>query len=202
MTKIDLKKELKQFYHPSTKEVSVVDVPAMNFLMADGRGDPNTSSEYAGVVEALYAVAYTLKFTIKREREVDFAVMPLEGLWWVEDMSQFSVQHKEVWLWTMMMMQPDNITADGVMVALADVAKKKKLALLNRIRFEPYHEGLSAQIMHIGPYVAEAPTIARLHSFIEANGYQRRGKHHEIYLSDPRKTAPDKLQTVIRQPLA
>ncbi len=117
-------------------------------------------------------------------------------------MSQFSVQHKEAWLWTMMMMQPDHITAAGVMVALADVAKKKKLALLNRIRFEPYHEGLSAQIMHIGPYAAEAPTIARLHAFIEAKGYQRRGEHHEIYLGDPRKTAPEKLQTVIRQPLA
>jgi hypothetical protein len=202
MAKIDLKKELKQFYHPSAKEVSVVDVPAMKFLMADGRGDPNASPEYAGVVEALYAVAYTLKFTIKREREIDFAVMPLEGLWWVEDMSQFSVQHKEDWLWTMMIMQPDYITADGVMVALADVAKKKKLALLDRIRFEPYHEGLSAQIMHLGPYAAEAPTIARLHNFIEANGYQRRGKHHEIYLGDSRKTAPEKLQTVIRQPMA
>jgi hypothetical protein len=202
MAKIDLKKELKQFYYPSVKEVSVVDVPAMNFLMADGRGDPNTSSEYAGVVEALYAVAYTLKFAVKREQEIDYAVMPLEGLWWVEDMSQFSVQHKEVWLWTMMIMQPDYITADGVMVALADVAKKKKLALLDRIRFEPYHEGLSAQIMHLGPYAAEAPTIARLHNFIEANGYQRRGKHHEIYLGDSRKTAPEKLQTVIRQPMA
>jgi len=202
MAKIDLKKKLKQFYHPSAKGVSVVDVSTMNFLMADGQGDPNTSLDYAGVVEALYAVAYTLKFTIKREREIDYAVMPLEGLWWVEDMSQFSVQHKEAWLWTMMIMQPDYITADGVRVALADVAKKKKLALLDRIRFEPYHEGLSAQIMHIGSYAAEAPTVARLHAFIQANGYQRRGKHHEIYLGDPRKTAPDKLQTIIRQPMA
>lgn len=202
MAKIDLKKDLKHLYSPSAKEVSVVDVPPMNFLMIDGSGDPNTSQEYAEAIEALYALAYALKFKVKKSKvAIDYAVMPLEGLWWTDDPTQFSMSNKAIWKWTAMIMQPKYVTAELLAGALAEVKKKKDLTALDRVRFESYHEGLSAQIMHIGPYAAEEPTIAELHSFIEENGYRLNGRHHEIYLSDPRKSAPEKLKTVLRQPI-
>lgn len=202
MAKIDLKKDLKHLYSPSAKEVSVVDVPPMNFLMVDGSGDPNTSQEYAEAIEALYALAYALKFKVKKSKgAIDYAVMPLEGLWWTDDPTQFSMSNKAIWKWTAMIMQPKYVTAEQFAGALAEVKKKKDLTALDRVRFESYHEGLSAQIMHIGPYAAEEPTITTLHSFIEENGYRLNGRHHEIYLSDPRKSAPEKLKTVLRQPI-
>jgi hypothetical protein len=200
--KVDHKKELKHLYRPSIKEVAEVDVPPMSFLMVDGEGDPNTAPAYREAVEALYAVAYALKFMVKRgPLPVDYAVMPLEGLWWVEDMRQFSMADKDQWLWTSMIMQPDLVTEASFAEALAQVQKKKALPALGRVRFERFHEGLSAQIMHVGPYAAEAPTIQRLHHYIAERGYERRGKHHEIYLGDPRRTAPERLRTVIRQPM-
>ena len=201
MQKIDFKKEFKQLYRPSAKKISVVDVPPMQFLMIDGQGDPNTSQVYTDAVEALYAVAYTLKFASKKQLARDFTVMPLEGLWWVEDMSDFSTKDKDSWLWTAMIMQPDWIDATMVEAAKEAAAKKKDLPALPGLRFERYHEGLAAQILYIGPYADEGPTIARLHAFIAENGYRLAGKHHEIYLSDPRRTAPEKLKTVIRQPM-
>ncbi len=202
MTKIDLRKELKHLYNPSAKQVSLVDVPPLRFLMLDGRGDPNTAPEYAQAVQALYSLAYGLKFKVKKGPVgVDFAVMPLEGLWWVEDMSQFSLQDKQAWLWTMMILQPDFVTPELFAETRAEVEKKKGLPALSGVRLESYHEGPAAQVMHIGPYADEEPTIARLHAFIHEQGYRLRGKHHEIYLQDPSRTAPDKLQTVIRQPI-
>ncbi|HEC35301.1 MAG TPA: hypothetical protein ENI39_02060 [Anaerolineae bacterium] len=201
MSKVDLKKDLKHLYNPSAKEVSVVDVPPMNFLMIDGAGDPNVSLEYRQAMEALFSLSYALKFRIKKCNGLDYAVMPLEGLWWTDDPSQFSMNNKGIWKWTAMIMQPEYVTGELLAEALAEVRKKKDLAVLDRVRFESYHEGLSAQIMHIGPYAAEEPTIARLHRFIRENGYELRGKHHEIYLSDPRRTAPEKLRTVLRQPV-
>jgi len=202
MAKIDLKKELKHLYKPSAKEVVVVDVPKMNFLMIDGSGDPNTAQEYQDAIEALYAVSYALKFMVKRgETAIDYAVMPLEGLWWTDDMSQFSTENKDIWKWTAMIMQPEYVTKDLVDEALPQVKKKKNPPALSKIRFESFHEGLAAQIMHIGPYAAEAPTIEKMHDFAKENGYELRGKHHEIYLSDPRRTAPEKMKTVIRQPV-
>ena len=203
MAKIDHKKELKHLYRPSAKQVSVVDVPAMTFLMVDGRGDPNTSLAYQQALEALYSLSYTLKFKIKKGAGVDYTVMPLEGLWWTDDPSLFSASDsdKESWSWTSMVMQPDVVTLASVEEALAEVQQKKDPPALDRVRFEAYHEGLSAQIMHIGPYAAEEPTIARLHRFIAGEGYALRGKHHEIYLSDPRRTAPERMRTVIRQPI-
>jgi hypothetical protein len=201
MTKLDLKKEWKSLYQPSAKEVTVVDVPALNYLMVDGRGNPNTAPEYAEAVEALYAMAYALKFKVKKGKGgVDYAVMPLEGLWWAEDMRQFSVKHKDAWLWTMMIVQPEYVTPKLFAETISEVEKKKGLGALTRLRFEPYHEGRAAQIMHLGPYADEEPTIAKLHAFIHQNGSELRGKHHEIYLKDPRKSAPGKLQTIIRQP--
>jgi hypothetical protein len=173
----------------------------MNFLMIDGAGDPNVSLEYQQAMEALFSLSYALKFRVKKSNGVDYAVMPLEGLWWTNDPGQFSMSNKGIWKWTAMIMQPEYVTGELFAEALAEVRRKKDLVALDRVRFESYHEGLSAQIMHIGPYAAEEPTIARLHSFIRENGYELNGKHHEIYLSDPRRTAPEKLRTVLRQPI-
>ena len=200
MNKIDLKKTWKHLYSPSAQVVAKVDVPPMNYLLIDGRGDPNTAAEYAAAVEALFSLAYALKFHLKRALEVDYVVMPLEGLWWAEDMHQFSVERKSDWLWTMMILQPEEVTAAMFAQVLAEVIKKKQLDALAGVRLEHYHEGPSAQIMHLGPYSTEGPTVAKLHGFIADNGYTLGGKHHEIYLSDPRKSAPEKMRTVIRQP--
>ncbi len=200
MQKIDLKKELKEFYQPPTKEVVAVDVPEMNFLMVDGRGNPNTSQEYAEAVEVLFQVSYTLKFMVKKgSMAIDYGVMPLEGLWWAEDMSAFTTGDKSNWLWTMMIMQPDFVTSEMVEKAIRDVTKKKNPAAISKLRFEAYAEGKAAQIMHIGPFSEEGPTVEKVHQFIDARG-ERRGKHHEIYLTDIRKADPAKWKTVIRQP--
>ena len=201
MNKLDLKKQFPNLYKPSKKEISVVDVPDMNFLTIDGKGDPNTSEEYAQALAALYTLAYTIKFQVKKcKKPVDYAVMPLEGLWWTDDMSLFSDKDKSAWKWTMMIAQPDFVTRDFVEEQRAVAAKKKNPPSLPQIRFGVYHEGRAAQILYIGPYHAEGPAIARIHEHIRLAGGDRRGKHHEIYLRDPRKTAPEKLQTIIRQP--
>ncbi|MFQ5410248.1 MAG: GyrI-like domain-containing protein [Anaerolineales bacterium] len=202
MSKIDPKKELKHLYRPSAKIIVVVDVPPMNFLMVDGHGDPNTAQEYQDAVEALYAVAYALKFMSKKEKGMDFVVPPLEGLWWVDNMEEFTTEDKSAWKWTAMIMQPESVTPEMFEGALKQVEKKKNPPALSKLRFERFHEGLSVQIMYFGPYSEEGPTIEKMHDFIEKNGYEPRGKHHEIYLSDPRRTAPEKLKTVLRQPVA
>ncbi len=201
MPKLDLKKEYREFYNPSAKSCSVVDVPEMQFLMVDGSGDPNTSQAYQDAVGALYAMAYTLKFLSKQTEKLDYVVMPLEGLWWTDDMAGFSAEDKSAWKWTAMIMQPDHITSAQVEASREEVRNKKNPPALDRLRFESLREGLSVQIMHIGPYADEGPTIARLHQFAADSGYSLRGKHHEIYLSDPRRAAPEKLRTVIRQPV-
>jgi len=201
MSKIDFKKELKHLYRPSAKEFAVVDVPPMNFLMIDGHGDPNTAQEYKDAVEALYGVAYKLKFMSKREKELDYVVPPMEGLWWVESMEEFTTEDKSAWDWTMMIMQPEWITQEMFEEALKEVKKEKNPPALSKLRLEAYREGLAVQIMHTGPYDAEGPTIARMHAFIDENGYAPAGRHHEIYLGDPRKVAPEKLKTVLRQPI-
>jgi hypothetical protein len=198
---LDYKKELKHLYRPSAKKFEVVDVPPMNFLMIDGHGDPNTAQEYQEAIEALYAVAYALKFTSKKEKGMDYVVPPMEGLWWAEHMEAFTTADKSAWDWTMMIMQPEWVTQDMFEKALKQVEKKKDLPALPKLRLETYHEGLSVQILHIGPYDAEAPTIAGMHAFAAENSYQLAGKHHEIYLGDPRKVAPEKLKTVLRQPV-
>ena len=200
MEKIDIKTHLKLLYQPPTKEVLAVDVPEMNFLMVDGRGNPNTSQEYAEAVEVLFQVSYTLKFMVKKgSMAIDYGVMALEGLWWAEDMSAFTTGDKSNWLWTMMIMQPDFVTSEMVEKAIRDVAKKKNPAAISKLRFEAYAEGKAAQIMHIGPFSEEGPTVEKVHQFIDARG-ERRGKHHEIYLTDIRKADPAKWKTVIRQP--
>ncbi|HSD85154.1 MAG TPA: GyrI-like domain-containing protein [Anaerolineae bacterium] len=205
MPTIDLRTQFKHLYQPSAKKFSSVDVPPMNFLMIDGTGNPNTSQDFKDAMEALYGLSYTLKFGVKLgkygKRKYDYPVMALEGLWWMDDMREFSVERKDEWKWTVMIMQPDIITPDLVELARADLIKKKHPAAAPKIRFECYAEGPSAQIMYIGPFADEGPTIQRLHDFIHESGHQLRGKHHEIYISDPRRTAPEKLKTVIRQPM-
>ena len=201
MSKIDLKKELKHLYQPSAKDFAIVEVPAMNFLMIDGQGDPNTAQEYRESIEALYAMSYTLKFMAKKEPGTDYTVMALEGLWWADDIQDFIKMNKDAWKWTSMIMQPDLITREMVDRAAAEVRKKKNPPALSKMRFERFDEGKSVQIMHIGPYSEEGPTIARMHAFIHENGYTENGNHHEIYLSDPRRTDPGKWRTVIRHPI-
>ena len=202
MEKLDLKKYLKHLYQTSAKEVVEVDVPSMNYLMVDGEGDPNTVSAFAEAVETLFTASYTLKFMVKKGTlATDYGVMPLEGLWWADDMSKFSIEDKSNWKWTAMIAQPPFVTRAMLDAALAEVNKKKNPAALSRLRFEAFTEGKCAQILHIGPFSEEGPTIARLHKFIETNGGKLCGKHHEIYLSDIRKAAPGKWKTIIRQPL-
>lgn len=201
MDKIDYKKELKHLYKASHLKIELIDVPKMNFLMIDGTGDPNTSAAYKEAIEALYALSYTLKFMIKKgEQEIDYGVMPLEGLWWVDDMSKFDTNKKEDWKWTAMIMQPEVVTSELVALATEVVRKKKNPIALSKICFESFAEGKAAQTLHIGPFSEEGPTIKRVHDFIIDNGYKLTGKHHEIYLSDIRRAAPEKWKTIIRQP--
>jgi hypothetical protein len=200
MNKFDYKKELKHLYLPTANKFTIVDVPAMKFLMVDGTGNPNTSLDFQEACNALYGMAYTIKFSNK-PRGMDFTVPPLEGLWWMEDMTQFSTGNKDQWLWTVMIMQPDFVSREVVEQAADDLMRKKSPPALSKLRFETFHEGLSVQIMYFGAYADEGPTIARMHEYILTQGYQRRGKHHEIYMGDPRRTTPEKLKTVIRQPI-
>ncbi len=203
MQKIDYKKELKHLYKPSAKKAEIIEVPAMNFLMIDGKGDPNTAPAFAEAIEALYAVSYTLKFQVKKGSiGIDYGVMPLEALWWTEDMATFSEEDKDAWSWTVMIMQPELITGAMVEEAIAQVREKKNPVALPLVRFEEFAEGTAAQILHVGPFSEEGPTIARLHVFIEESGYRREGKHHEIYLSDIRRAAPQKWKTIVRQPVS
>jgi hypothetical protein len=200
MEKIDYKKRLREFYRPSTREVVAVDVPAMNFLMIDGHGNPGTSPEFQDAVETLYPVAYTLKFMVKRQPGgVDFSVLPLEGLWWADDMSDFITRNKDRWRWTLMIMQPEMITSEMAETAISEVRQKKNPPALAKLRFERFEEGRSAQILHTGPFDNEGPTVQKIHEFITRSGGKLAGKHHEIYLNDPRRTAPDRLKTVVRQ---
>jgi hypothetical protein len=202
LAKIDLRKELKHLYNPPKKEAVIVDVPPMSFLMIDGSGDPNTSPAFRAAMEALYSMSYTLKFAVKKRLGIDYTVMALEGLWWSGDLAAFDFAlDKNRWQWTMMMMQPEMVTAALVEEARAEVEKKRNPPALAKLRFAPFHEGLSAQIMHVGPYSDEKPTIEKLHRFIRDSGYELAGKHHEIYLGDPNRSAPEKLKTVIRQPM-
>ncbi len=202
MAKIDLKKELKDLYTAPQELPVLLDVPVLKYVMIDGEGTPNDSQMFHDAMEALYGFSYTLKFMLKKGPEpMDFVVMPLQGLWWADEMEEFSMDRKEDWLWTLMILQPDAVTGDMFEAASDELRRKKDPAALDRLRLETYHEGLSAQVMHIGPYEAEAPTIAGLHEFIRGSGHTLRGKHHEIYMSDPRRTAPERMRTILRQPV-
>jgi hypothetical protein len=200
MSHTDWKKDLKHLYFPPQGKFTFADVPPLNFLMVDGHGDPNTAPEYADAVQALYGLAYTIKFALKAQG-VEFSVAPLEGLWWMPDMAQFSDKDKGAWDWTMMILQPDAVTEAVVEAARAEAQKKKGLPALVKARLESYHEGLAVQTLYLGAYADEGPTIAAMHRFAVEQGYALSGKHHEIYMGDPRRSAPEKLKTVIRQPI-
>jgi len=206
MSPLDLVRQLKPLYAPSAKHPVIVEVPELSFLMLDGRGDPNTSEQYQDALGALYGIAYTLKFTLKKsDPERDFRVAPLEGLWWAdaEAPSLAELQaDRDAWNWTMMIALPDDVTAAELAAAAEAAARRRPLPGAGSIRLERFEEGLAAQIMHVGPYSAEAPTIERLHAFVEEQGYALLGRHHEIYLGDPRRTAPERLKTIIRHPVS
>lgn len=202
MTPIDLKRELKHLYQASAREVVSVTVPPLRFLMMDGAGDPNTTPAYAEAVEALFSVSFTAKFMVKRgPLALDYKVMPLEGLWWADDPSAFTSNDRAKWKWTMMILQPDFVPAEVIDAARAEVKRKKALPAVERLRLETFHEGPCAQILHVGPFTAEGPTIQRVHDYITARGALA-GKHHEIYLSDIRRAEPARWKTIIRQPMA
>ena len=197
--KIDFKKDYKRFFNPTAQRVVEEELPPFQYLMVDGSGAPE-GREYPDSLATLYPVAYTLKFVLKPER--DFTIGPLETLWWDDTPGGFDVAHREGWKWTAMIVVPEFVTPDDLAGAVAEVRRKGKPApLLDRVRLEALDEGRCVQIMHIGPYNAETPTIRRLHDYMTDNALSFRGKHHEIYLSDPRTTAPERLKTVIRQPV-
>ncbi len=173
----------------------------MSFLMIDGAGDPNGSEEYRQALEALFGLSYTLKFRMKKAGGPDYGVLPLEGLWWVDDLTALDFQKKDNWRWTSMIMQPDLITAEMVAEATEELRRKKAPPALPKMRFERFEEGLAAQVMHRGPFAAEQPTVQRLHAFVRERGYELRGRHHEIYLSDFNRTAPENLRTIVRHPV-
>ncbi len=200
MTKFDIKIARKDLYSPKPK-FEIVTVPEFRFLTIDGKGDPNVSQDYADAVAALFSVSYAIKFASKKAGK-DYAVGPLEGLWWAEDMNDYITRDKSKWYWRMMVWQPDYLIESDFELAREQVAKKKPNPALENLKFERFEEGECAQILHIGSYIDEAPTIAKMHDeFIPQMGYKLRGLHHEIYLSDPRKTAPEKLKTILRQPI-
>ncbi|KQV52212.1 GyrI-like domain-containing protein [Massilia sp. Root335] len=202
MPKIDLKKELKHLYQAPAREVVQVDVPALRFLMIDGAGDPNTSPLYARAVEALFSVSYTAKFIVKKGPSgIDYAVMPLEGLWWSDDPSSFVANDRSKWQWTMMIHQPPYADESVLRDAMAEVKRKKGLAAVEALRLESFTEGPCAQTLHVGPFTADGPTIRRVHDFIETRAALA-GKHHEIYLSDIRRADASRWKTIIRQPMA
>lgn len=203
MEKTDFKKQLKHLYGATARKVEIIEVPPMNFLMVDGEGDPNTAKLFSDAIEAIYPICYTLKFMVKKgEMGIDYGVLPLEALWWSDDMSAFTTGNKDAWKWTLMIMQPDFITKQMVSEAISEVKRKKTLVSLPLVRFETFREGKAAQTLHIGPFSEEGPTIEKVHRFIEERGRHRVGKHHEIYLSDIRRAAPEKWKTIVRQPMS
>jgi len=201
MDKIDFRKLHKALYNPPAGEFVTVDVPTMLFVKVDGAGDPNTAASYRSAVEWLYSTSYAMKFAAKAALGRDYTVPPLEGLWWADDPASFVARRKGEWKWTMMIMVPDFVEAALFEAAVAKTDKKLGNPPAT-LRLEPYEEGLCLQTLHIGSYDDEGPVLARLHDEVmPSKGLAFNGPHHEIYLSDPRKTAPEKLRTVLRQPV-
>lgn len=201
-TKLDLKHDLRPLYAAGPTP-RFVDVPGLPYLMLDGRGDPNTNSGYAAAVKAIYAVAHALKAAIRQsEPGVDFTVMPLEGLWWSPEKISHAAADRPSWDWTLLIAQPDFVDTQLIDDVRAFAAQKSSREMVEAVRLGTLAEGPCAQVMHIGPDASEAATVERLHAFISSNGHVASGRHHEIYLSDPDRTAPQRLKTVIRQPVA
>lgn len=200
MRKIDFEREYGQLYFPPKGEIVTLKVPAMTFAMVDGAGDPNGSTEFREALEALFGVSYTLRFGLKAHKVAEYRVAPLEALWWNRPDGAFQPEDRTSWHWTSMILQPDVVTPTRFQTAVGDLRRKRNPAALGRVRLERFEEGWCAQTLHVGPYSSEAPTIRALHEHILAEGGRLRGKHHEIYLGDPRRSKPERLRTVIRQP--
>ena len=207
MEKLDLKKQFKPLYSASAKKVSLVDVPPLQFAMIDGEipahEKPGTSAQFAEDVGALYSAAYTLKFMVKKrdENPIDYPVMPLEGLWSAAS-GRYDPNTPDIWIYRMMIMQPDFIMADQFAEAVARAQKKKPNPSLADLQLATFQEGRSMQMLHLGPYATEPETVTRMHMFADSEGYAAHGLHHEIYLSDPFRTAPERLKTILRHPVA
>lgn len=208
---LDLKKKFKYLYQPSAKKIEIIQVPNLQFAMINGaieKGQaPGTSPLFAQATQALYGLSYTLKFMLKKRKTnaVDYSVMALEGLWWVED-GMFDITIKDNWFYTLMIMQPEVITKEIFEEAREQVRRKKGASeILSKLKLATFDEGLCVQVMHIGPYAAEPATIDRMKEFMTENNLRDNvgpnGKHHEIYLSDPRKAAPEKMKTILRHPV-
>jgi hypothetical protein len=218
LKKIDLRKELQHLYRPSAKQVELVRVPKFNFVMVDGQIEPGqapgTSPAFGEALAALYGVAYTLKFMSKLRKmdPIDYPVMALEALWWVED-GLFDIARPDNWCWRAMILQPDHITRQMFAEALDKLKQKKPSPAVDKLRLKPYLEGLCLQTLHVGPYSTEPATVGRMQAFAAEQGYTERHEHvlrhghlvvydhHEIYLGDPRRAKPEKLQTILRHPV-
>jgi hypothetical protein len=196
LTKLDLRKEMREYYRPPVGEVVVIRVPKMRFIMVEGKGAPEGSS-FQRAIQTLYGLAFTIKFGAKKTLGKDFPVMPLEGLWWTKG-GGFDMKKREDWLWTLMIMQPSLVTKGMFSKAEEELRQKREPSTIEHAGLETFDEGLCVQTMHVGPYSTEAETIAKLEEFAREKGCRMTGKHHEIYLGDPRRAAPSKLRTVIR----
>jgi hypothetical protein len=213
MTATEATDGIARLYRVKPGTVALIEVPTLRFLMIDGAGGP-TDAEFAGAVQALYTISYALRFAAKAASEV-YKVAPLEALWWADDPDALATvaamrngeggwteADKQRWKWTAMIMQPEPVTDALVATVMPAAIARKGLAAGPRVRFEAFTEGLAAQVMHVGPYADEPATIALLHRYIDRHGYQPVGRHHEIYLGDPRRSAPQRLRTILRQPIA
>ncbi len=201
MTKYDYKKAFPYLYNPASTP-HIIFVPPVKFFMVDGTGNPNKSPSFDSAVQCLYKVSYTLKMKIiKRDMpDNDYIVPPLEGFWYMDDMTKWSYDNKDAWKWTMMIPIPEFVSQNQIEEAKA-IVRKTNLASIDKLRTENYKEGICVQVLYTGPYEEEGPTIKKMHAYAKQYRYKLRGKHHEIYLSDPRKTAPEKLKTILRQPV-
>ncbi len=199
--KLDLRATLKPLYTASAKTTALIDVPRLKYLMIDGEGRPATPA-FQSAIEALYGLTYTMKFTLKSEKPArDFTVMPLEGLWWSRD-GEFELSKPDTWCWTLMIVQAEFIT-QAMITAAADKLRERRgpMPALERVRLQPWAEGMVVQRLHVGPYSAEPVTVSAMDDFARDKGLKLTGKHHEIYMSDPRRTAPEKIKTILRHPV-
>ncbi|HKY84270.1 MAG TPA: GyrI-like domain-containing protein [Anaerolineales bacterium] len=199
----DFRKEIGAFYS-ARRDPALVRLPAIKYLMILGRGHPAKGTEYREAIQALYTLVYTLKFSGKKgTRQREMPVLPLDSLWWQAGRKGFDSRAPgSAWRWQAMLAVPGFVTQAMLDKVRKEAMAKKPLPALRKVRLKTWKEGLSAQVLHIGPYAAEPPTIKRLHEFIKEQGHRPRGRHHEIYLSDPSRTSPKKLKTILRQPVS
>ena len=200
MVKIDIKKQMMDLYSPRGKNIQFLDVPEMNFIAIDGTGDPN-KAPYFQAAETLFSIAYTIKFMVRKETGTDYGVMPLESLWWADNLADFATGKREGWKWTALIMQPEHVTEKFFNSSVEKLKTGRNPPALAKARFQAFREGLCAQVMYRGPYSEEGPVITGIHDFIKQQGYKLRGNHHEIYLNDPNRTQPENLKTILRQPV-